>query len=48
MKTNKNYVVPQIAVVIMESGDVITNSPVGFDIFDNWKSDKFLPMEDQI
>ena len=48
MKANKNYVVPQITTVIMESSDVITSSPAGFDQFDNWKSDNFLPLNDQI
>lgn len=48
MKTNKKYIAPQISAEIMESSDVITSSASGYDQLDNWKSDNFLPMEDQI
>ena len=48
MKTNKKYESPVISAEIMESSDVITSSPASFDLFDNWKSDNFLPLNDQI
>ena len=48
MKTNKKYESPKLSADILESSDVITSSASGHDQLDNWKSDNFLPMEDQI
>ena len=48
MKTNKKYVAPKLSAEILESSDVITSSASGHDQLDNWKSDNFLPMEDQL
>ena len=41
MKKNYEYVAPELSFVAIQASDVITNSPGGFDDYDNWKSDVF-------
>ena len=41
MKMNKEYVTPNINVIFVATGDVITTSPAFFDSLENWKNDVF-------